>query len=367
MNENDKIDNSNEIKLRWLFCPICGTKIPEVKNIKFCTKCGVDLFYINTHMRMPPRKDTIPLVTPAPNTYQPYSFRPPKPLRKKLSQDDLLNLKEEKLWSSSASIGMTAVAFLLMNFVTILVAIVFVFFSFSLAAIDDILTNPYLIIFSSFIELILFIVPMLYIGKYLKKPNLNNRLILLGFTIKGFNIKGILKEIFIGTVFAILGVFLVLSVSFLMEVILTIIFGYEIVYDILGTSGEVDVFITSSDIFSIIWLVLIMILIIGTSEEVLFRGFLQKGLVRSLGNIGGILITALIFSSIHLIGIFLLPESLTSFIVSLLLNFFPFFAISLLLGLIYYWRKENLIAVMITHGVYNALTIIIAFLVFNII
>ncbi|MBY9020585.1 MAG: CPBP family intramembrane metalloprotease [Candidatus Lokiarchaeota archaeon] len=365
MNENNKIDNSNEIKLRWSFCPICGTKIPEVKNIKFCTKCGVDLIYINTNMRMPPRKNTTSLATPTQNAYQPYSFRSSRPLRKKLSGDDLLNLKEEKLWSSFASIGLTAAAFLLMNFLAVLAVIVFVFFSFSLAAIYDILANPYFIIFSSLIELILFIVPLLYIGKYLEKPNLKNRVILLGFTIKGFTNKRIMKEILIGISFAILGVFLVFCVSFLMEIILTAIFGYEIVYDILGTSGDVDVLITSSDVFSIIWLVIIMILIIGTSEEVLFRGFLQKGLVRTLGNTWGILITALIFSSIHLIAIFLFPESLTSFVVVLLLNFFPFFAISLLLGLLYYWRKENLIAVMITHGVYNALTIILAFLVFN--
>jgi len=106
-------------------------------------------------------------------------------------------------------------------------------------------------------------------------------------------------------------------------------------------------------------------LIIGTSEEVLFRGFLQKGLVRTLGKNWGIVVTALIFSSIHIIGIFLFPESLTSFLISFLLSFLPFFAISILLGLLYNWRKENLIAVMITHGIYNAITIIIAFLVFN--
>ena len=365
MNEKENLGNSRKSKLKWAYCPICGTKIPQVENIQYCIKCGVDLQYINTHMRMPPRKNTGSLVSRTSTTYKPYSFRPLKPLRKKLSQEDLLNLKEEKLWGNFASIGITAAAFLLMNFVAVLAVIVFVFFSFSLATILDILANPYFLIFSSFTELILFIVPLIYIGKYLKKPNLNNRLFLLGFTIKGFSNRRILKEILIGIGFAILGVFLVLSVSFLMEVILTVIFGYEIVFDILGTSGEVDVFITSSDILSIIYFVIIVILIIGTSEEVLFRGFLQKGLVRSLGKNWGILVTAFIFSSIHLIGIFLYPGSLTTFLISLLLNFFPYFTISVLLGLLYNWRKENLIAVMITHGVYNALTIIIVFLVFN--
>ncbi len=365
MDENDKIDNSNENKLRWSFCPICGTKIPEVKKVKFCTKCGVDLIYINTHMRMPSRKNTMPLASRASTTYRPYGFKPHRPLRKKLSQDELLNLKDEKLWSSSASIGITAAAFFLMNFISVLVVFVYVFFSSSLATINDILSNPYFIILSSFIELTFFIVPLIYVGKYLKKSSLSNRLTLLGFTVKGFTNKRITKEIFIGLGFAILGVFLVLGVSFLMEVILTVIFGSEIVYNILGTSGEVDVLITSSDVLSIFWLVIIMILIIGTSEEVLFRGFLQKGLVRTVGKNWGIIITALIFSSIHLLGIFLFRESLTSFLISFLLSFFPFFAISILLGLLYNWRKENLIAVMITHGVYNALTIIIAFLVFS--
>ena len=48
-----------------------------------------------------------------------------------------------------------------------------------------------------------------------------------------------------------------------------------------------------------------------------------------------------------------------------MLNFFPYFAISLLLGLLYEWRKQNLIAVIITHGFYDALTIIIVFIVYN--
>ena len=364
MKENENLGDSRKSKLKWAYCPICGTKIPQSENIQYCIKCGVDLQYINIHMRMPSRKNTISLGTPTPSSYQPYSFRARKPLREKITEDDLLNLHDKKLWSSLTSLGMTAAALSVMNLVSFLVYFVIMFFSLSLE--DNIIANQYFFIFSSFIRLILFIVPLLYVGKYLQKPKINNRLILLGFTTKGFNKIQLFKEILIGLGFAVVGVLLVIFVSFAIELLLTATFGYEIVSGIIGTLGEVDVPITSSDILSIILSVIIMIMVIGTSEEVLFRGFLQKGLVRNLGKSWGLLVTALIFSSLHFTELFIFPESLTTFVISLLLNFFPFFAISILLGLVYYWRKENLIAVMITHGVYNAITIIITFLVFNV-
>jgi len=107
----------------------------------------------------------------------------------------------------------------------------------------------------------------------------------------------------------------------------------------------------------------VIFLVIGTSEELLFRGFVQKGLVRTLGTKKGIIITALIFSLIHLIGLYLIANPL-NLLVAFILNFFPYMAISLMLGLLYYWRKENLITVMVTHGVYNGLSIIIVYLLF---
>ncbi|MFW9948889.1 MAG: hypothetical protein ACFFKA_02030, partial [Candidatus Thorarchaeota archaeon] len=47
------------------------------------------------------------------------------------------------------------------------------------------------------------------------------------------------------------------------------------------------------------------------------------------------------------------------------LIFIPYFAISLMLGLMFKWRKENLIANIITHGVYNSITIILAFIFYT--
>ncbi|GAH74732.1 unnamed protein product, partial [marine sediment metagenome] len=33
MNENENLDDSANIEFKWLYCPICGTKIPQIKNI----------------------------------------------------------------------------------------------------------------------------------------------------------------------------------------------------------------------------------------------------------------------------------------------------------------------------------------------
>ena len=94
---------------------------------------------------------------------------------------------------------------------------------------------------------------------------------------------------------------------------------------------------------------------------------MQKGLVRNLGAKWGIILTALIFSLIHLLGLFLIAlESPSIFIISFLISFTPYFAISLILGWLYHWRNENLIAVMITHGVYDVLVTGITFLIYGI-
>ncbi len=355
---------SNEIKINWVYCPLCGSKIPKADNIRYCIKCGVDLHYIKTHMRLPHKSENEPSInTIAAFEQQQY----PKyfPISLKYSDEDLLNLQDKKLWSTSASLGMTIAAFILMNVIAVFIAILFVIFTFNLENAIEIFLSPYFIIISSFIEIVLIIVPVMYVGKYLQRPNIKNRLQILGFTAVGFSKNKILKEILIGIAFAIIGIILVYSVSFIMEFFMYSIFGAETIQNAVGSTSDVDLIITSSDYLSLTLLVLIMIFIIGTSEEILFRGFLQKGLVRNLGKKWGIFITAFIFSIIHLIGIFLVPLPPIAFLVSFILNFFPFFAISLLLGLLYDWRKENLIAVMITHGVYDALTLIIVFILYT--
>lgn len=352
-------------KKDWSFCPVCGTNIPQVQNLKFCIKCGLNLQYLKEHKQVEPRRALNPYIKP---TVYPQSYIPIIKLGpKKISDEEILDTKDHELWGPWPSIGIPLGAFLLMDLITTGIFFLIMLFAFDTEILYELIENPYFLIFSTFFELIFILIPVLYVAKYLQNPTLQNRLGLLGFTRKGFDRVGLIKEILIGIGFALIGVLLVVGVSFLTEILLEVFFGIDIIRDISGATSDVEIIISNSDILSIILLSVVMILIIGTSEEILFRGFMQKGLTRRLGNVGGIIITALIFAIIHVIGIILLvlgnPMVL---LISFLLSFIPYFAISLLLGLIYYWRKENLLAVIITHGVYDALTIIFVFVFYNI-
>ena len=88
----------------------------------------------------------------------------------------------------------------------------------------------------------------------------------------------------------------------------------------------------------------------------------MKGLTRTLGDTWGLIVTAFIFAIIHLVGLLLYILNPIVFLILFIYILAPYFAISLMLGWLYKWREENLVAVIVTHGVYNSLTILIAFL-----
>ncbi|MFX0082057.1 MAG: CPBP family intramembrane glutamic endopeptidase [Candidatus Hodarchaeota archaeon] len=359
---NDKelhnIDKDQEsVKLDWEFCPICGHSLPKIKNFKFCTKCGTNIKYIKEHKKLPTSQSQNPYKSQElyPQYQQPHVYYGPP----KITDEELINNKEHKLWGTSISIGLPLGAFLLMNFVLGGFLAFIAFFNFNLDRIYELFSNSYFISIISIFELIFIIIPVMYSRKYLENPTVKNSLILLGFTSRGYDRSRVLKEILIGLSFAVIGVFLVVAVSIFIEVILEMLFQVEIIQD----NGELIGTILPTDIPSLIVFSIVLITIIGTSEEILFRGFMQKGLVRSLGNKWGIIITAFIFAMIHLIGIlFYALESPILFIISFLLSFLPYFAISLMLGVLYHWRNENLIAVVVTHGIYDTVTIILAYM-----
>ena len=353
-------EDQHQLESDWIFCPICGNKLPNVQNLSFCIKCGMNIKFIKENKKLPPT-----------NTLNPYKSTSQYPLNQysyevlelpKITDEQLIGPDKPELWSSMTSIALPLGAFLFMNFILGGFFALLTYASLDINTIFDLMLNPYFISFISLFELIFILFPVLYIRKYLQNPTLKNRFILLGFTLRGFDRKKLLKEILIGLSFAFVGVLMVALVSLFTEEIIEYLFGIEIIQDNNLTTGFLPM-----DIPSLIVLSIIMILIIGTSEEILFRGFMQKGLERRLGSKMGILLTAFLFSMIHVLGFLLIAlDSPLVILISFLLSFFPYFSISIMLGLMYHWRKENLIAVVITHGVYDVLTITLAFFLYGI-
>jgi membrane protease YdiL (CAAX protease family) len=109
-------------------------------------------------------------------------------------------------------------------------------------------------------------------------------------------------------------------------------------------------FQTSNAFELIIW-VLLMMCVVGPCEEIFARGFVQQGFQNSckskkISIFIGITIASLLFALVHL-------------------DFYriiPLFLVGLILGLIYYYTDNNAMASAITHGLYNALIIILLFL-----
>jgi len=340
---SEKKDSS--VDKKWLYCPGCGNKLPPIQNLKFCINCGLNL-----------------------SSYQPnltsQSIQPIQYGIEKLSIEELLEANDKQLWGISASIGLPILAFIIMSFLGAGILIFIALANLNLNYLEELATNTYFVVISSLLELLFILIPVVYVGKYLKRPKLNDRLMLLGFTTKGYKKIEILKEVLIGLGFAFIGILSVFGVTLIMELIL---FNNDVM-----SAGEVDAMIANTDALGLFFLVLVMLLVIGTSEELLFRGFMQKGLVRSkLGEKWGIFITAIIFTMIHLVtyivALMFGEISLGIFTASFISAFFPYLTISLLLGWLFRWRGENLIAVMITHGAYDAILFILAFLLYNVV
>lgn len=381
--QNKEISKKEPVEKLFEFCPHCGRKVPDVKDLKFCIRCGLDLQYIKEHKELPPTQtafimqsapfygqplpQSLPQLQypiPYPQTSPYIQYQQPQyyqylPIFEKIPDEKIPEARAYKLWGTLASLGIPTLSFILMNAALFVIVLIIMLGSPSYASYVNLVSSPYFLVAASTIELLLILLPVLYVGKYLQNPSLKNRFTLLGFTTKGYDQKSIAKEVLIGLGFALIGLFLVVIVSVATELLLEFFLGVDIIS---APSSDVETVITSTDVIALILMIAIMLVIVGPAEEMLFRGFLQRGLVRSTGEVGGLIITALIFASIHLVVLILYIGTPFIFLILFVLMFFPYFAISLMLGFIYRWRKENLIAVIITHGVYNSLTLIISFL-----
>ncbi len=356
MTDNEEKKN----KIEWKFCPGCGTKLPSIERLRFCIKCGVDLKHIKEYKTLPPTQSSFPHPQTMAQPSYTASYPPYKKEREMLSDDEILHTKDKKLWGNLPSIGLPLLGFVATNGLVLGILIILIFVVPNTTVLFNIISNPFFLVFTMLVTYVLLIFPLWYAGKYLQNPKLKNRLTILGFTSKDYELKGIFKEILIGLAFAGTGILLVAGASISIELILRYIFGVSIMQE--GHSSDTEVIITGMDILVLILMIIMMILVVGPAEEACFRGFMMKGLNRTLGKKGGLFLTAFIFASLHLVGLIIYIFNPIVMLILFVLLFVPYFAISIMLGLLFNWRDENLIACIICHGVYNSITIIIVFL-----
>ncbi len=113
--------------------------------------------------------------------------------------------------------------------------------------------------------------------------------------------------------------------------------------------------------YQYILLILSMFLVVAPCEEISTRGFLQQGLENSFGKWSGLIITAIIFSALHII---LYPNSASAVLgfsyigsIAAILAIPSYLALSLTLGVLLQYRKYRIITTITTHAVYMAILV----------
>ncbi|MFW9801981.1 MAG: lysostaphin resistance A-like protein [Candidatus Thorarchaeota archaeon] len=164
-----------------------------------------------------------------------------------------------------------------------------------------------------------------------------------GYALSSLGIKNMksIKEVLLG----IAAAGAMLLANFLVSLLTFFAFGLP----------DIDVgFFVVSDLFELALWVILMFAVVGFSEELLFRGFLQRRMEmyfrqrRSSPGLYALIITSFIFAIIHL-DLFGLPTR---------------FVLGIILGYLSQRRNYSIMAPTIAHGFYNSAAVALVFLGF---
>ncbi len=214
-----------------------------------------------------------------------------------------------------------------------------------------VLLNPVSTAILSITEFVLVIPPFAIMRKYRK--SVKDRFMLLGWrpyigeSERGWGRLG--KDLALGLFIALA----LVGFQFIVVVLNDSLWSPFIPGGSSGLSGT-DAAITPQNPLELILLVASMMLVIGPTEEMLFRGFSQQGLEARLDPKKALVISALLFTMVHVIGGFVDPVSLPYL-------FFPYFYLSLVLCGIY-WKTKNLNLMIFVHGMYDSLLVVYSYI-----
>lgn len=148
--------------------------------------------------------------------------------------------------------------------------------------------------------------------------------------------------------------------SWLIILVIIIVLGIalEVISEILGTEPDeaeqgLDQLIGDNPLI-IVGIILMMFLVVGPAEELLFRGVIQGRLREHLPAVPSIVIASAIFAAIHVIALLgNSPQAIT-------LAIFVLFTTSIVIGWVYEYT-QSLVAAALLHGFHNSMVTLLIY------
>jgi len=138
------------------------------------------------------------------------------------------------------------------------------------------------------------------------------------------------------------------------------IFSAAIIFSYIGaeTATHSVESIATSNPKTLLYFIPISLLLIGPSEELLYRNIIQKLLYNSFSPKISIIISSIIFSAVHLFAYS--GGNLSQNFISTLNSLLVIFILSLIIGAVYY-KTKNLFSAALLHGLYDSIIFLVLF------
>jgi membrane protease YdiL (CAAX protease family) len=362
-----------------IICPQCQYVAKIEENPKFCIVCGFNFItgrpqpnfspnppypansfapsnvgqpqgYPYTYS--PPIGSNIPpprafqTANMPPNMYPPYQtpgIYPPPYM--------MAPMRKPKTWSLGGGFGVSIFALLLSAIVSLGLGLL-------ILIITGNISSPGAVLIMGSASLIFFIWPLFWMQKYYpRRLSFKERLGELGLPLNKYSPKELGREFLLGTLLALLGVFLVILLQIFANYVVLWTYGVDISSLINESEMNEFDFVSPGDAWSLTAFILLMLLFVGLPEEILFRGFVQRSFEARMPRAPATYLTAIYFAIIH-IFIFILVPPLFIFL------FIPYIGISILLGLVRNWRND-IFACVALHIIYNIAQTLILYLILS--
>jgi membrane protease YdiL (CAAX protease family) len=335
------------------FCPNCGALIVFSEELKFCMNCGLYIIPSIPQDKIEEWFGRRVEDAELKRLYAPSSA--PRQYMVHTTYNTKMVMREAWGWKS-------AIGFPLLAYIVKLIVLVIVMLLFSITGLIDILTmeiTPEMMTIITIIDLstqvIFIMIPFFLIGYFMPFGSTNrDKWNAIGIPVGKMNRKQFGKEVLLGVVFSAIMLGFMFITEYLSASFTSWVYQIPIDEILNDDSGSLEgAFPTTIPMLAIF--VVLMFVSIGPSEEIMFRGFTQKGFQKSLGEKPAWIVTALYFTLFHIYQYILLSPALFFY------SFLPYMVVSLCLGYIYIKRK-NLVAVIIAHACYNSIQFIIFFI-----